>query len=179
MLNDISRSSAATVEGDIVFTTAPCLTYLRSTALVAPKLAGVLCPLVLWSRATSCSLKRLPWKRMSPARWRWRMRSYPKTRRPTFVCPAEPLPHSRGHRARESRRAGWCCTRAAPLCASPRPVRTCLLRTARGDSDAHNGFGDLADRRGLCGGAGTRSNVRSELPNLPTELRIGRLQDRM
>ena len=49
----------------------------------------------------------------------------------------------------------------------------------RGGSDAHIGFGDLDDRRGLCGGAGTRSNVQSELPNLPTELRIGRLQDRM
>jgi len=36
-------------------------------------------------------------------------------------------------------------------------------------------FGDLAD---LCGG-GTRSNVWPELPNLPTELRIGRLQDGM
>ena len=70
-------------------------------------------------------------------------------------------------------------TQAVLLYGSRKPARICSPRTARGDSDAHNGIGDLADRRGLCGVAGTRSNVRSEFPNLPTELRIGRLQDRM
>jgi len=52
-------------------------------------------------------------------------------------------------------------------------------RQSHRGSDAHICFGDLADRRGTWGSARTRSNVRWELPDLPTELRIGRLQDRM
>jgi hypothetical protein len=76
---DAKRSFAAIVESDIVFTTAPCLTCMRSTPMVAPRFAGVLRPLAIWSQATSCSLKRLPWRRMSPARWRWRIGSYPKS----------------------------------------------------------------------------------------------------
>jgi hypothetical protein len=41
-------------------------------AMVARSLACVSCPQVIWSRVTSCLLKRLPWKRMRPAHWRWR-----------------------------------------------------------------------------------------------------------
>ena len=66
-----------------------CRTCMRSTPLVAPKLAGVLCPLVAWSRATLCSPKRLPWRRMNAARWRSRMHSYPKHCRPTYVRHAD------------------------------------------------------------------------------------------
>jgi hypothetical protein len=40
--------------------------------MVVRSLAGVSCPQVIWSRAMSCLLKRLPWKQMSSAHWRWR-----------------------------------------------------------------------------------------------------------
>ncbi len=65
-------SSVATAESGTASATVPRRTSKRSTRMVVRQLAGVLCPKGIWSRAMSCLLKRLPWRQMSLAHWRWR-----------------------------------------------------------------------------------------------------------
>jgi hypothetical protein len=66
-----SRWSVATAEKDTGSIAAQHRTFLNSTMLAGLECVGVSCPLASWSRETSCSLRKLLWRRMRTPHWPW------------------------------------------------------------------------------------------------------------
>ena len=84
-----SRWSVATAEKDTGSIAAQHRTFLNSPMLAGLECVGVSCPLASWSRETSCSLRKLLWRRMRTPHWPW----------PTGFCQEENCPAQPGDQA--------------------------------------------------------------------------------
>ena len=84
-----SRWSVATAEKDTGSIAAQHRTFLNSMMLAGLECVGVSYLLASWSRETSCSLRKLLWRRMRAPHWPW----------PTGFCQEENCPAQPGDQA--------------------------------------------------------------------------------